>query len=343
MIADTVATVRERLTDRRERLATATAATGEAALAELLRSVDAALERPDGGSWALCVACEVPIEPELLDAAPAVTVCFECLTVEERRALERDLEGAARVQRALLPPRRLSHDGWEVAWLWEPKGAVSGDHVDLLGPIATGSGPASHSEPLHLILGDVAGKGVAASLLQSHLHALFRSLVRPELPPLPVGDLLGQANRVFAAATAAASYATLIAARLSADGTLELANAGHPRPLLADRRGVRPVEGSGLPLGLFPHASYQSHSLRMAPGQVLLLYTDGWTEMTRPSGSSAGSGEEEYGIGRAAAALRQAGERPLPELLAACRDDALAFAGGARSDDLTLLAVRRTG
>lgn len=349
MIADTVATVRERLVDRRARLATATAATGEAALADLLRSVDAALARLDGGSWAVCVACQVPIEPELLDVAPAVTVCFECLSVDERRALERDLEGAARVQRALLPPRRVSHDGWELAWLWEPKGAVSGDHVDLLGPLrpgpssgsgsGPGAGPASETEPLHVILGDVAGKGVAASLLQSHLHALFRSLVRPELPPLPLGDLLGQANRLFAGATAAASYATLIAARLSADGTIELANAGHPRPLLADRRGVRPVEGSGLPLGLFPHATYQSHSLRLAPGQVLLLYTDGWTEMAQSTGTGD---EEEYGIGRAAAALRRAGDRPLPELLAECREDALRFAGGTRADDLTLLAVRRT-
>lgn len=326
------AAVRQRLSDRRDRLATAAVTTGEEGLVDLLRRVDSALGRLDGGDWALCVACKVPIEPELLDVAPAVTVCFECLTMDQRRALERDLEGAARVQRALLPPRRVVHDGWEVAWHWEPKGAVSGDHVDLLPP----GGPRSTSDPLHLVLGDVAGKGVAASLLQSHLHALFRALVHRELP---MAELLGRANGLFAAATSGAKYASLVAARLAADGTLELANAGHPRPLLADRRGVRPIEGSGLPLGLFPQAEYTSHRLRLAPGQVVLLYTDGWTEATR----SGADGDEEYGIGRAAAALRRSADLPLPELLAACREDARRFMdGGAWGDDLTLLAVRRT-
>lgn len=332
MSVESIASVRERLVDRRERLAAAAGASGEEGLADLLVRVDAALGRLDGGSWTLCTACHVPVEPELLDVAPAVTVCFDCLTIDERRDLERDLERAARVQRALLPPPRVAHDGWELAWLWEPKGAVSGDHVDLLAPAGAG-GP---DEPLHLVLGDVAGKGLAASLLQSHLHALFRALVHQDLA---MGELLGRANRLFAAATGGDSYATLIAARLGADGAVELANAGHPRPLLADRRGVRPVEGSGLPLGLFPDSTYTSHRLQLARGQVVLLYTDGWTEAARAAGES----DEEYGIGRAAAVLRSAADLPLPELLAACRRDAAAFLGGhPRSDDLTLLAVRRT-
>jgi sigma-B regulation protein RsbU (phosphoserine phosphatase) len=95
------------------------------------------------------------------------------------------------------------------------------------------------------------------------------------------------------------------------------------------------VEGSGLPLGLFCDADYGSREVRLGPGDVLLLYTDGWTE--------AAQGEEEFGIGRAAAALRQAAAHPLPELLGACRDEMERFLDGTRrGDDLTLLAVRRT-
>lgn len=316
--------VRERLSERRERLATLTGDRPEGELVDLLRRVDRALDRLEVGAWGLCEVCHVAIEPDLLETDPTVSVCFECLSEDDRHALERDLESAARVQRGLLPARRLTHDGWEVAWLWEPKGAVSGDHVDLLEPETDGA-------PLHLILGDVAGKGVAASLLQSHLHALFRALTAPELP-LP--DLLARVNRLFGAATTSAGYATLVAARLADDGTLELANAGHPRPLLADRRGVRPVEGSGLPLGLFPGSTYTGHRLRLERGDVVLLYTDGWTE--------AAHEDEEYGVGRAAAALRQASELPLAELLASCRDDMERFLDGApRPDDLTLLALRR--
>lgn len=317
--------VRERLQAKRETLATAAAAGREEALVDLLRRVDEALAHLEIGDWGLCAVCHEAMNPRRLASDPLVTVCLECLSEEERGALERDLESAARVQRALLPPRELAHDGWEVAWLWEPRGAVSGDHVDLLAPRSEG-------EPVHLLLGDVVGKGVAASLLQSHLHALFRALVTPETP---LGELLVRANRLFCEATAGASYATFLGARLRPDGVVELANAGHPRPLVADRRGVRPVEGSGLPLGLFCEAEYGSREVTLAPGNVLLLYTDGWTE--------AAQGEEEFGIGRAAAALRQAAGQPLPELLAACRDEVDRFLDGARrGDDLTLLAVRRT-
>jgi len=323
--------LRERLVDRRDRLAAATTTADNEGLVDLLHRVDAALDRLDDGDWAVCVACHVPIEPELLDVAPRVSVCFECLSEDQLHALERDLEGATRVQRALLPPRHTAHDGWELAWRWEPKGAVSGDHVDLLPPAGHPS-KSGDPQPLHLVLGDVAGKGIAASLLQSHLHALFRALIHEDLP---MGTVMERANGLFAKATTGTSYATLIAARLWPDGALELANAGHPRPLLADHRGVRPVEGSGLPLGLFPASTYASHRLRLSPGQVLLLYTDGLTE--------AAHGDEEYGIGRTAAALRKAADQPLHDLLGACRDDVDRFLDGIpRTDDLTLLAIRRT-
>jgi sigma-B regulation protein RsbU (phosphoserine phosphatase) len=259
-------------------------------------------------------------------ASNLLTVCLGCMTPGERQALERDLEGAARVQRALLPEPCIRQEGWEVAFLWEPKGAVSGDHVDLIRARQVG-------EPMHLLVGDVAGKGVAASFLQAHLHALFRALAPAGLA-LP--ELVARANGLFAEATSATKYATLAVLRLHAGGLAELVNAGHPRPLLADARGVRPVEGGGLPLGMFAEAAYQQRALQLLPGQTLLLYSDGWTE--------AAKGEEEFGIGRAAATLRAMARAPLPELLAACREAMESFLEGeSRSDDLSLVALRRAG
>jgi phosphoserine phosphatase RsbU/P len=317
-------TVRDELLERRERLASLAVTVRESQLVELLRQVDSALERLDGGTWGQCAVCWGTVEPDRLAADPLLTVCLECLSPAERKALERDLETAARVQAALLPPRQLAHDGWEVALLWEPLGPVSGDHYDLLRP-------RREDEALHLVVGDVAGKGVAASLLQSHLHALLRVLAAPELS---LAALLARANRLLCEVTLPAAYATLLAARLHAGGRVELASAGHTRPLFADRRGVRPVEGAGLPLGLFCEAEYASRDLQLAPGDTLLLYTDGWTE--------AATDEGEYGIGRAAAILRRVKDRPLAELLAACRADMEEFLDGApRGDDLTMLALRR--
>ncbi|WP_243319914.1 SpoIIE family protein phosphatase [Geothrix sp. SG200] len=314
----------ERLSARRDHLARLTASRNEHRWVDLMRRVDAAIGALEVGTWGFCAVCHDPMSAERLAEDPLVRVCLECLSEAERRGLERDLQAAGKVQRTLLPPARLVQAGWEVAYHWEPRGVVSGDHVDLIPPAAPGS-------PLHLVLGDVSGKGVAAALLQSHLHALFRALV-PTGQPLP--DLFKRANELFAEATSSVSYATLAALRLESDGRFSIANAGHPRPLLADGRGVRPLEGGGLPLGLFGDSVYTERELALAPGQTLLLYTDGWTEAAR--------GEREFGIGRAAASLRRSASLPLPDLLTACRADLERYLGDApRGDDLTLVAVRR--
>jgi sigma-B regulation protein RsbU (phosphoserine phosphatase) len=316
---------RTQLVARRQQLAGLATERREERLVDLLRRVDSALAALEVGEWGICAICQEPMDPRRLVDDPLVTVCLECLAPAERRALERDLEAAARVQRALLPPRELRHDGWEMAHLWEPRGPVSGDHVDVVRP-------AGGCDPLHLLLGDVMGKGLAASLLQAHLHALFRALASPAIS---LGELLGRANRVFCEATGGSRYATLVAVRLHADGRVELANAGHPRPLIADSRGVRPVEGAGMPLGLFAGAEYEPRELWLPPGATLLLYTDGWTEAQR--------GDEELGIGRAASALARGARLPLPELLDECRGEIERFLGGdERGDDLTLVALRRS-
>jgi sigma-B regulation protein RsbU (phosphoserine phosphatase) len=315
----------ERLVARKDHLARLTSSRKEQRWVDLMRQVDAAIGAIEVGTWGICAVCHDPMNPTRLEDDPLLQVCLECLSEVERRALERDLQSAGKVQRALLPPTHLVQDGWEVAYHWEPRGVVSGDHVDLIPSAAPG-------RPLHVLLGDVSGKGVAASLLQAHLHALFRALV-PTGIPLP--ELFKRANELFAEATSSVSYATLAALRLGGDGGFSIANAGHPRPLLADGRGVRPIEGGGLPLGLFCDSVYTERGLKLQVGQTLLLYTDGWTEGARES--------REFGIGRAAASLRRGARLPLPELLASCRADLEHFLDGSpRGDDLTLVAVRRT-
>lgn len=316
----------------RERLAAGRAALDEIArsspepqLLDLLQRIDDALEDMRAGVWAVCSVCEQSISPAGMEEHPLISICLECMDAVQRAALEQDLESAARVQRTLLPPTRVTHDGWEIAYLWEPFGVVSGDHVDLLRPDRDG-------RPLHLLLGDVAGKGVAASLLQSQLHALFRALAPLETD---LSELLARTNRLFFGATSSGSYATLAALRLFPDGKVVLANAGHPRPLLADSRGVRPIEDASIPLGVLADSVYAERELRLGPGDTILLYTDGWTEAERDG--------EEFGVGRAAAVLRRARDLPLGDLLASCRRDLARFLDrGARADDLTIVAVRRT-
>ena len=317
--------LREELEDRRTRLATALAESKRDDLADLLQQLDDALSRLGTDSWGICTSCHAPIEEGRLAADPLARLCLECLDPSQKRELERDLRTAAQVQSALLPPAELTRCGWDAAYLWEPLGPVSGDHIDML--------PADDPDgPIHLFLGDVAGKGISASLLQSQLHALFRAASSPDLD---LTELFGRVNRLFCNAVGPQAYATMVATRLHADGAVEWINAGHPAPFLIDQDGVRELGGHDLPLGMFCDTPFVQRAAKLRCGDTLVLYTDGWTE--------APHGAEEYGRQRAAHVLAEHAGAPLNELLQAGKQDMLGFIGnGRRIDDFSLVALRRT-
>ena len=176
MVMDTAAVpvLREQLFDRRQKIETAIIDSDEdTELLRLLGEVDAALGRMDDGSYGLCDVCHDPIEADRLLADPLVRVCLGDLTSAQQHALEEDLELAASIQRGLLPQPNFSVDGWESCFHYEAAGAVSGDYCDLI---------KADDGSLYFVFGDVSGKGVAASLLMAHLHAMFRTLVSVGLP-----------------------------------------------------------------------------------------------------------------------------------------------------------------
>jgi sigma-B regulation protein RsbU (phosphoserine phosphatase) len=320
--------LRGELEARRERLASAISAAGDSGqLVRLLGEVDAALERFDHGTFGLCEVCHDPIETDLLMADPLVRTCLDHLTPEERSSLERDLNLAGTIQRQLLPERELVVGEWQVCHHYRPAGAVSGDYCDVIRLPSPGGG-------LLFALGDVSGKGVAASMLMAHLAAIFRSLA--ELG-LPVRELVERANRLFCQGTPAAHYATLVCGAARAGGQLVLCNAGHLPPLHLHLGGVTRVAGGGLPLGLFCAVEQREVGLLLEPGDCLLLCTDGLTE-------SRDSSDEEYGLDRLQRLLERLGPGEPRELIAACLADLDAFRGrgGPLHDDLTLMVLRRS-
>jgi sigma-B regulation protein RsbU (phosphoserine phosphatase) len=274
-----------------------------------------------------CERCGDPVEYERIVVQPAARVCLGCLSPDEADELERDLQLARSVQSALLPDSEIEIDGYRVHHHYRPLRAVSGDHCDVLPPARPGG-------PWHFVLGDVSGKGVAASLLMSHLQALFRSLVPIELP---LSEVVQHANRLFAQCTLPNSYATLVAGRLDPSGALELCNAGHCPALLVRHGKVSTLEGSGLPLGLFETATYATRPVRLEAGDLLVLYTDGLSESRNADG-------EQYGVERVQRVLRGINGEAPRRVVEALISDLLAFRGSSpREDDLTLMAIRRTG
>jgi phosphoserine phosphatase RsbU/P len=292
---------------------------------ELLHEVDSAIERIDEGTFGICEACHEPVEQDRLLADPLVRVCLDHLSSEEKRALERDLELASSIQRSLLPANDVHLSGWNIQYEYKPAGLVSGDYCDVI-TAASGDG-----KPIFL-LGDVAGKGVAASLLMSHLHAMFRSLasVGQELE-----KLLESANRVFSESTTAGQYATLVCGRLGRAGEVEVASAGHFPALHVSRSGVREVGSTGLPLGMFSTSRYTMRRVSLEPGESLLLFTDGILEARNAAGS-------EYGISQLSRVAAERHDWKPEELLSACMKDVRKHAAGTtQADDQTLLVICR--
>lgn len=317
--------LRAQLVDRRHRLETAAQRMPAAYVSDLLREVDSALARMEAGAYGLCETCHDPIEPERLMANPLARFCLDHLTPEQQRALEQDLEMAARIQAGLLPGRSVVHGPWELCHHYEAVGPVSGDYCDVV----TADGD---SGAVFFMLGDVSGKGVAASMLMSQLHAIFRSLIAVGLS---VNQLMERANRVFCETTMPQHFATLVCGQLSPTGEVELCNAGHCPPLLIRRTGVTTIGASGLPLGVFSNSVHGSERARLEPGETLFLYTDGLSEATDGSGA-------EYGAAQLSSILTRCQQIGPGELIRACLDDLSGFLAGARkSDDLTVMAIRR--
>jgi phosphoserine phosphatase RsbU/P len=280
----------------------------------------------------------LPDDLELLTAiASSAAIAIENarlyeVAVEKGR-MERELQMARSVQASLLPRTTPQVPGWEIAARWRPARQVAGDYYDFL----TGSGPEAG-----IVIADVSGKGMPAALFM----ALTRSIVRASLSLSSdlAGDI-GRANRLISADAAEdGTFVTLFYARLaSGTGDVSYVNAGHNPPLLvkehaADRASaVVELAPTGMALGILDAARFEQRRVHVAPGDLLLLYTDGVTDSLR-------DGTERFGLHRLRRAVMGLRGEPAEGVVAALETEVLQFAGTDQQfDDMALLAARRVG
>lgn len=316
----------DQLEQRRRRLlalSPATRSNGE--VAGLLAEIDRALERLQQGTFGVCEECHGGIEADALLANPTLRICLDHFTSAQLRLLEHDLELAHQIQHRLLPQTAATIPGWNVAYHYQPAGLVSGDYVDLIFP-------QDAADEMLFLVGDVSGKGVAASMLMTQLHAMFRTLATVGQP---LKKLLGSANQVLGESTISGQFATLIAGRANACGSLEIAGAGHVPGLLLNDSGITPIHASGIPLGISRASEYQTQTFRLKPGDSLVLYSDGLSEAENSAG-------DQYGESRLANFLAMQHARNAKDLLAATIQDLKEFSGEKKlADDLTVMVLHR--
>jgi phosphoserine phosphatase RsbU/P len=198
----------------------------------------------------------------------------------------------------------------------------AGDYVDLI---------PSGKDEFYFTLGDVSGKGVAASILMSHLHATLRTLL-PSTRSL--ADILAIASRTFCQSKLPAQFATLVLGRADRDGNVKLVNAGHTPVLLIEDQSIRLIEGTSMPLGLFCATDFASVSQNVRPGGTVLLFSDGISEATDNTGT-------DFDLSRVVGRLVASSALPPREMLNALHCAVADHAVGTQQkDDRTILALR---
>jgi serine phosphatase RsbU (regulator of sigma subunit) len=243
---------------------------------------------------------------------------------EDRQREAQELSAARVIQRQLLPEELPSLPGWRVEAYYQPAREVGGDFYDFLelpdGQVA-------------LITGDVTDKGIPAALVMATTHSILRGDAPGLVSP---GAVLERANdRLYPDIPSHMFVTCLYAVLEPASGRLRYANGGHNLPYVATADGVTELRATGMPLGAMPGMTYEENEAYLAPGDTILLHSDGLAEAHNPAG-------EMFGFPRLQKIVENSNgsEHLIEECLTALRK----FVGSdwEQEDDITLVTLRRT-
>jgi serine phosphatase RsbU (regulator of sigma subunit) len=243
------------------------------------------------------------------------------------RRIEKDLEQAAKIQKDLLPKENPRLEGFDISGLNVPCYEVGGDYYDFV-PI--------DSDRLGVVIADVSGKGISASLLMASLRAALLAEVHPGYE---IARMAVRLNDFVFRSSGLSSFITFFYGELDQrSGKLLYVNAGHNPPFVMDAEG-RPaaLRSSGFPLGMFPQATYEAGEVKLGPGAVAVLFTDGI-----PEGRNARS--EDFTEERLKSLVLNHRGLSAAQLGRRIIGDVQDFATGTEPcDDITLVIIKRAG
>ena len=243
--------------------------------------------------------------------------------VRTRERLEQELRVAQLIQQQFLPKELPELQGWQVSAFYRPARAVGGDFYDFI-ELADGK--------IGIVAGDVTDKGVPAALVMASTRSILRSEAARHSSP---GTVLQRANELLYPDIPAAMFVTCLYAVLDPkNGKLVFANAGHNLPYVRSDSGVKELHARGMPLGLMPGMDYEEQEATLAPGEVMLLHSDGVAEAHDPNG-------EMFGFGRMQKLMADC--TTADQVIDVLMSELDRFSGtGEQEDDITLVGLRRS-
>jgi sigma-B regulation protein RsbU (phosphoserine phosphatase) len=249
---------------------------------------------------------------------------------EAERAMAKEMEQAAQIQKGLLPSKAPEVAGMDIAGKTSSCRAVGGDYFDYL-PFPDGR--------VAMLVGDVAGKGMPASLLMSSLQARVQVLFEE---PDELARKVGRLNKIICSNCPDNRFITFFMTVADpATGELVYTNAGHNPPVIVRAQSDSGPgfdlldKAGGMILGILPMSSYQESRIAMERGDVLILFSDGVTE-------AANRADDEFGEERLAALVAGMRDKPAEEIVDAIHKAVTEFTEGApAADDITVVVAKR--
>jgi serine phosphatase RsbU (regulator of sigma subunit)/pSer/pThr/pTyr-binding forkhead associated (FHA) protein len=244
---------------------------------------------------------------------------------QARQLLARDLEQAAEIQKSFLPGVAPVVRGLDLGGHNAACRTVGGDYYDFF---------TYGQSRVAMVLGDVSGKGMPASLLMMGLQARVQVLIEE---PKNLAEVMTKLNRITSANCPANRFISLFFCILDGDtGELTFCNAGHNPPLIIRADGSwAPIKGGGPVIGILPSIEYQEYKLKLDEGDTLVIYSDGVTE-------AADLQSEEFEVERLAEAVAKSRHLPARTIVDVVNRAVAEFTGAApQSDDITLIVARR--
>lgn len=290
---------------------------------KVIKDIKKALERIDKEEFGQCKICGGELEIERLHHDFTTHVCLDHYTEDELRNLEKDLELTVKVQKQLLPCCAPCIENLQFAHFIKPAGIVGGDYYDFFSLDRALQG---------VVIADVMGKGLPASMLLINLQASLKSL-GPKYSNL--GTLAKKLNELFRYSTQLIRFISLCLISIDMNqGKIQYCNAGHHPPVFwdYDEKKIQWLNPTGPAIGITYDTKYESKSIKISANDILLLYTDGLVE-------ARNNQDIEFGEERLANYIANNHKKSAQDLLTGLRQSAESFAGKFQ-DDIALLVIK---